>query len=57
MGEKTFQFKIKAVYEDLGIVTANNEEEAKQLILDGEWDDIIDSSWLENGDIIEIEEG
>ena len=40
MEEKTYQFKRPALYMEYGTVTAHNVEDAKQLIKDGNYDDI-----------------
>ena len=55
MSEKEFQFSRLATYVEYGIVTAENEEEARQKIINGEEDDIYDTS-LENEDNDTIKE-
>ncbi len=54
---KTYDFKREATYYEFGIVTANSKEEAIEKIKNGEYDDIYDTSLLEeNNDTIEVEE-
>lgn len=55
--EKVYQFTRQAVYLQFGTVTAKDEKEARQKIIDGEYDDIFDTSLeSEDNDTIEIEE-
>lgn len=56
MKKKNYQFKIKTTCISFGTVSAKNEDEAKRLITNEEWDDIIDTWGMEYGDIISIEE-
>jgi len=53
---KTFHFTIEENSIGKGYVSAENIEEAKQKINNGEWDDIYDTVGTTYGDIIEIEE-
>lgn len=43
MEEKVYTFLVDAVDRYVGVVTATNEEDAKQKCLNGEYDDILDS--------------
>lgn len=55
--DKTYQFTRKATYIQYGVVTAPNEEIARKMIINGEYDDIYDTSLEEEDDTtIEIEE-
>ena len=55
--EKTFQFTRKATYIQYGVVTAPNEEIAKKMIINNEYDDIYDvCEDEEDNTTIEIEE-
>lgn len=56
MKKKNYQFKIKTTCISFGTVSAKNEDEARRLITNEEWDDIIDTWGMEYGDIISIEE-
>ena len=57
MTEKTYQFTRKATYIQYGVVTAYNEHDALRKIINGEYDDIYDTSLEEEDDTtIEIEE-
>lgn len=47
---KEFSFERQATYIQYGIVTATSKEEAIQKIKDGEYDDIYDSSLIEEDD-------
>lgn len=53
---KDYQFKIKTTCVSFGVVYAENEEEARKLIANEEWDDIIATWDEEYGDLISIEE-
>lgn len=57
--EKTFIFTRKVTGTEWGIVTATSEEEAKQKIINDDYDDIIENSVDFTGneeDILEIKE-
>lgn len=57
MEEKEYQFTREATYIQCGIVTATSEEEAKQKVIDGDYDDIYDSYLdSEDNDTINIME-
>ena len=53
---KSFYFTIQMSSIGKGYVSAENIEEAKQKVKDGDWDDIYDEVGTNYGDIIEIEE-
>jgi len=53
---KTFYFTIEERSIGKGYVSAENIEEAKKKINDGDWEDIYDTVGVTYGDIIEIEE-
>lgn len=57
MEEKFYIFTRKVIVKEFGGVTATSEEEAIEKIMEGEYDDIIDSWTLEHiAGSIEIEE-
>ena len=57
MEEKTYQFTRQASYLQLGVVTASSKDEARKMIINGEYDDIYDMTLLDEDDTtIEIEE-
>ena len=51
-----YKFRIKTTSVSFGVVTAETEDEAIELINNEEWDDIIDMYQMEYGNIISIEE-
>lgn len=55
--DKTYQFTRKATYIQYGVVTAPNEEIARRMIINDEYDDIYDvCEDEEDNTTIEIEE-
>lgn len=52
---KCFEFNFDAEISGYGIVYAENEEQAKELIMRGEYDDIVDTWGMEMTDITKIE--
>jgi len=53
---KEFNFTIKMTGKGLGVISAENIEEAKEMIKSGDWDDIYDHVDIEYGELIDIEE-
>lgn len=54
---KQYEFTCDAIYQQFGVVTADSIEEARQKIIDGQYDDIIDSSFMfADYDTLSIEE-
>lgn len=53
---KTYQFEFEAIENGYGIVSADSTEEAKKKILDGNYDDIMDTWDMTITKIINIEE-
>ena len=53
---KTYQFDFIATEGGYGVVCAKTEDEARQKILKGDYDDIIDTWGLEITEITNIEE-
>lgn len=56
LNDKEYQFEFKGTVGGYGIVTAQNEEEAKKKVQSGEYDDIMDTWDLEVTEITSIEE-
>lgn len=54
--EKCYKFEFNASISGYGYVTAENEEEAKELINHRDWDDIVDTFDMEIEEITNIEE-
>lgn len=52
---KTYQFDFNATQRGYGVVCADNVEEAKRKILEGDYDDIIDTYDMEITEITNIE--
>lgn len=51
-----YQFRRESKYLEFGVVTASSEEEAIEMIENGDYDDIIDNSFVETiPETIEIE--
>jgi len=53
---KEFRFTIEVSSIGKGYVTAEDIDEAKEMISNGEWDDIYDEVGTTYGNLIEIEE-
>ena len=53
---KTYQFNFNASISGYGVVTAENEEQARELIESGDYDDIMDTFDMEIEEITSIEE-
>jgi len=53
---KTYQFTFNATEGGYGIVTAENEEQAKEKVLNGDYDDIMDTWDMEITEVTSIEE-
>ena len=53
---KTYQFDFDASVKGYGIVTARNEEQARELLEQGEYDDIIETFDMEIEEITGIRE-
>lgn len=57
MEEKFYTFSVDAVVRYVGVVTATNEEEAKQKCINGEYDDILGNvDDCVNWDTLQIDE-
>lgn len=54
--EKCYKFEFNATISGYGYVYAENQEEAKELIDNGEYDDIVDTFDMEIEEITSIEE-
>lgn len=55
--EKTYQFTRLATYVQYGVVTAENEEDARNKIISNDYDDIFDTCLeSEDNNTIQIEE-
>ena len=54
--EKSYQFEFEATICGYGVVYAENEEEAKEKILNEEYDDILDTWGMEIKEITKVEE-
>jgi hypothetical protein len=52
---KTYQFDFNATQRGYGVVCADNVEEAKRKILEGDYEDIIDTYDMEITEITNIE--
>ena len=52
---KCYQFEFDATISGYGFVYAENEEQAKELIMQDEYDDIIDTWGMEITDVTDIE--
>ena len=53
---KEYQFEFTASIGGYGVVYANNEEEAKEKVLDGDYEDVIDTWDMEIEEVTKIEE-
>lgn len=53
---KTYQFDFNATQRGYGVVYADNVEESKRKILEGDYEDIIDTYDMEITEITNIEE-
>ena len=54
--QKCYQFDFNATISGFGTVYADNEEQARELIDSGDYDDIIDTYDMEITEIIKVEE-
>lgn len=54
--EKSYQFDFKGTIGGYGIVTAFSKEQAREKILNGEYDDIMDTWDMEITEITDIKE-
>jgi len=54
--KKTYQFEFNATISGYGVVTAKNYEDAKEMINNGDYDDIVDTWDMKIEEITNIEE-
>lgn len=52
----SYEFDFRGTVRGYGIVTANNEEEAKEKVLAGDYDDIIDTYDMQIADVSNVKE-